>query len=91
MSNLALSNVGNQISTETALDIDTLVSSVVERHKTNSVLITRLTMDSVMALTSAEARSNGLARQRFLGRLWGNLTGVNDRIRTQIQSDLVVS
>ncbi|MGE6896493.1 ribosomal protein L7/L12 [Priestia flexa] len=69
-------------------ELDQAIEQTIALHKENGAMITKLTMDSVTALTASESRSNELAQQGFLKRTWNNLTGKNQKIRSQIDADM---
>lgn len=81
----------NEISTQDKVEIDKFIENMIEVHKSNSSEINKLVMDSVTALTVSEARSNELASQGFIKRGLKNLTGKNQKIRADIDRNLVKS
>ena len=72
-------------------EIEKVIEQTIALHKENGAMITKLTMDSVTALTASESRSKELAQQGFLKRTWNNLTGKNQKIRSQIDADMTRS
>ncbi|MGF7060389.1 DUF5050 domain-containing protein [Brassicibacter mesophilus] len=81
----------NEITIQNKAEIDEFIQNVIEVHKGNSAAINQLVMDSVTALTISEARSSELANQGFFRKLWGGITGKNQKIRADIDRNLAKS
>lgn len=69
-------------------EIEQTIEETIRVHEANSVMISKLTLDSVTALTASKSRANELAEQGFLKRHWHQLTGKNKKIRAQIDIDI---
>ncbi|HHP1052956.1 hypothetical protein [Bacillus cereus group sp. BfR-BA-01354] len=80
---------GYEINDEEKQILDEKIDQTLSLHIENSALMNRLVMDSVTALTTSKARSEVLANQGFFKRFLGGITGTNNKIRSQIDNDLV--
>lgn len=70
-------------------ELDQVIENAIFIHKNNAAMITKLTFDSVTALTAGEARARELAEQGFFKRFKNKLTGKNRKIRAQIDADYI--
>ena len=55
----------NALLTSEKEEIEEIIEQTIALHKGNGLMITKLTMESITALTTSEARSNELGQQRF--------------------------
>ncbi|MGF9853150.1 hypothetical protein ABHN09_16540 [Bacillus paramobilis] len=78
-----------EINDEEKQILDEKINQTLSLHLENSALMNRLVMDSVTALTTSKTRSEVLANQGFFKRFLGGITGKNNKIRSQIDNDLV--
>lgn len=81
-------NEKEQLQETSLIEINTFVEEVIEKHKTNATAINTLVLDSVAALSIAEARSDELASQGKVKKMWNGLTGKNQKIRGEIDWNL---
>ena len=68
-------------------DIDTVVEEMLRQSRENYLQIEEFALECSAALTSAKAKSNGMAEQSLFRRLWNSLTGKNERLRSSIEED----
>lgn len=78
----------HEVTTAEKTEIDAAIERTITLHKQNSAAINKLTFDAVTALAASESRSNELAEQGTLTRIWNGLTGKNQKIRARIDSDM---
>ena len=71
----------NEISSVDRKELDVLIAGIIEKHKGNRAQINRFAFDSVTALTASENRGKELQSQGFFRRLWGGLTGSNQKLQ----------
>ncbi|MDR7315338.1 hypothetical protein [Brevibacillus nitrificans] len=87
MTQLQLITKSSALTDQEMRDIDHAIESLITQHKNNAGVISKLTLESVTALTASEGRQKDLARQGFWKRTWNNLTGKNQKLRSQIDAD----
>lgn len=73
------------------LEIEKFIEHMISIHKNNRSEINKLTMESVTCLAVSDSRASELADQGFFKRSWNNLTGVNKRIRADIDRNVAKS
>ena len=81
----------DQLQAARAGEVDTVVEQMLRESRDNFAQIENLALECSSALTSAEAKSNGLSEQGLFVRLWNSITGKNDRLRTAIEQDRAVA
>ena len=64
--------------------LDKRINEIIQQHKSNRGEINRLTFDCVTALSASRSRSRELSNQGFFKRLWGGITGKNQRLQNEI-------
>ncbi|ADK13461.1 hypothetical protein [Clostridium ljungdahlii] len=69
-------------------EIDKQIDEIIKNHKNNAFEINRLVFDSVTALTASDSRANELSEQGVLKRFWGELTGENQKLQSEIDRNL---
>ena len=77
----------DQLQAAGAGEIDKVISQMFAQSRDNYAQIEALALECSSALSSAEAKSNGLSEQSLFKRLWNGLTGKNERLRTAIEQD----
>lgn len=77
----------DQLHAAGAGEIDAVIAHMLEESRSNYAQIEALALECSSALTSAEAKSNGLSEQGLFKRLWNSVTGKNERLRTAIEQD----
>ena len=77
----------NDISPEHKIAIDNQIAQILRKYKDDRGEINRLTFDCVTALTAGQARNAELANQGFFKRFWGGITGKNQRLQAEINSN----
>jgi hypothetical protein len=85
---LPLNGISN-LSQDYLAEIDQFVDEIIQKHKSNTNVINTLVLDSVACLSVAEARSNELASQGKIKKIWNGLKGKNKKIRAEIDRNLV--
>lgn len=73
----------NEEKTELNAEID----RIIEAHKNNRQEINRLVFESVSAMTAADEADEELSSKGFLSRLWGGITGSNQRLQNKINKN----
>lgn len=71
--------------------IDQHIVEIIENNRQNSVTINTLVLDSITMLTVAESRSKELANQKGIKKLWGEVSGLNQSIRADIDKNHTAS
>ena len=74
----------NSLPIEQRQFIDEQIGQMIQQHKNNRNEINRMTLDCVAGLTAGRSRSAEMANQGTLSRLWGRLTGKNQRMQDEI-------
>lgn len=87
MTQLQLVTKSSALTDQEMRDIDHAIESLITQHKNNAGVISKLTLESITALTASEGRQKELARQGFWKRSWNNLTGKNQKLQSQIDAD----
>lgn len=70
-------------------ELDIFIDSAIKTHMDNGPQINILVFDSVTALTASEARARELSSQGFFKRIWGGITGSNQKLQNDIDKSLV--
>lgn len=73
----------NEEKTELNAEID----RIIEAHKNNRQEINRLVFESVSAMTAADEADEELSSKGFFSRLWGGITGSNQRLQNKINKN----
>ena len=73
----------NEEKTELNAEID----RIIEAHKNNRQEINRLVFESVSAMTAADEADEELSSKGFFSRLWGSITGSNQRLQNKINKN----
>ena len=71
--------------------IDDLIVQFIQQHKNNRGEINRLTFECVTSLAAGQSRSDALSSQRFFSRLFGSLTGKNQRLQAEIDRNFAAA
>lgn len=69
-------------------ELDQKIDEMIAAHKNNRYEINRLVFESVAALTESENDSQALRSQGIMKRFFGGLTGKNQELRHNIESNL---
>ncbi|MEX8499842.1 patatin-like phospholipase family protein [Leptothrix ochracea] len=69
-------------------DIEAQVDSFINRNSNNKRAIETAALDALAALSPLEGRATHLSEQGFLSRLWGSITGNNQRIFAENDKNL---
>ncbi|MGF7184652.1 hypothetical protein GGQ84_000736 [Desulfitispora alkaliphila] len=72
-------------------EIQQLINATAIMQTQSTSEVTKLVMDSVVCLTTSEAKAKELAEQGFLDRFWGRLTGKNRVLDAEIKVNLAKS
>ena len=67
------------------------IDRIISQHAGNRTEINRLVFESVEAMTEADDAQAKLENKGFLKRLWGGLTGSNQRLQNKINSNRAVA
>ena len=73
----------NEEKTELNAEID----RIIEAHKNNRQEINRLVFESVSAMTAADEADEELSSKGFFSRIWGSITGSNQRLQNKINKN----
>lgn len=73
----------NEEKTELNAEID----RIIEAHKNNRQEINRLVFESVSAMTAADEADEELSSKSFVSRIWGGITGSNQRLQNKINKN----
>lgn len=73
----------NEEKTELNAEID----RIIEAHKNNRQEINRLVFESVSAMIAADEADEELSSKGFFSRLWGGITGSNQRLQNKINKN----
>ncbi|MBR1728372.1 MAG: hypothetical protein IJ728_02485 [Selenomonadaceae bacterium] len=63
---------------------DAQIVQLIQQHKNNRGEINRMTIECATSLAAGQSRSAALSSQGFFSRLFGSLTGKNQRLQAEI-------
>ncbi|MCD7767157.1 MAG: hypothetical protein LUH53_11715 [Lachnospiraceae bacterium] len=81
----------SQIAEDYRQEIDQQIEKIISRHKNNRYEINCLVFESVTALTASENASEELASQGIIKRLWGGITGKNNKLQEEIRRNQMLA
>ncbi|MCC8050769.1 MAG: hypothetical protein LIP10_08950 [Clostridiales bacterium] len=81
----------SQIAESYRQEIDQQIEKIISRHKNNRYEINCLVFESVTALTASENASEELASQGIIKRLWGGITGKNNKLQEEIRKNQMLA
>ena len=68
-------------------ELDQNIDRIIAAHKDNRQEINRLVFESVSAMTEADDAQSELSNKGFFKRLWGGISGSNQRLQNKINSN----
>ena len=71
---------------EDKMELDQNIERIIAAHKDNRQEINRLVFESVSAMTEADDAQSELSNKGFFKRLWGGVSGSNQRLQNKINS-----
>ena len=71
---------------EDKTELDQNIERIIAAHKDNRQEINRLVFESVSAMTEADDAQSELSNKGFFKRLWGGVSGSNQRLQNKINS-----
>ncbi|MGR5411006.1 hypothetical protein [Vibrio sp. PNB22_8_1] len=71
--------------------VDTFIDDLIAKHSKNSEMVNLMALEATSLATSVSSRSKELEGQGFLSRLWGDLTGKNQKVSARNSHDLAQS
>ena len=77
----------DSLTVEQRRSIDNQITRIIQQHENNRAEINRMTFDCVTSLAAGRSRSEELASQGFFSRLWGGITGNNQRLQGEINKN----
>lgn len=72
---------------EDKVALDQEIDRIIAAHKDNRQEINRLVFESVAAMTQADDAQEELSNKGFFKRLWGGISGSNQRLQNEINSN----
>ena len=72
---------------EEKAELDQEIDRIIAAHKDNRQEINRLVFESVSAMTEADDAQSELSNKGFFKRLWGGISGSNQRLQNKINSN----
>ena len=72
---------------EEKAELNAEIDRIIEAHKNNRQEINRLVFESVSAMTAADEADEELSSKGFFSRLWGGITGSNQRLQNKINKN----
>ena len=72
---------------EDKAELDQEIDRIIAAHKDNRQEINRLVFESVAAMTQADDAQEELSNKGFFKRLWGGISGSNQRLQNEINSN----
>lgn len=79
----------NELTNEDKKELEIKIDNIIEKHSENMYKINELVFQSVTSLTTSESRISELDNQGFFKRFWGNLSGKNDKLKLDIDRNLM--
>ncbi|GHA67453.1 hypothetical protein ACFFLZ_10225 [Photobacterium aphoticum] len=71
--------------------VDTFIDDLIVKHGKNSEMVNLMALEATSLATSVSSRSKELESQGFLARLWGDLTGKNQKVTVRNTYELAQS
>ncbi|MGF1688457.1 hypothetical protein L4C36_17515 [Photobacterium japonica] len=72
-------------------EIDTFIDDLIAKHSANAEMMNLMALEATSLATSVSSRSKELENQGVLSRLWGSVTGKNQKISARNTHDLAQS
>ena len=72
---------------EDKMELDQNIERIIAAHKDNRQEINRLVFESVSAMTEADDAQSELSNKGFFKRIWGGISGSNQRLQNKINSN----
>ena len=72
---------------EEKAELNAEIDRIIEAHKNNRQEINRLVFESVSAMTAADEADEELSSKGFFSRIWGSITGSNQRLQNKINKN----
>ena len=88
---LSVIETGTDLSIEEKNEINTSIDRIIAAHKGNRTEINRLVFESVAAMTEADEAQSELSNKGFFSRLWGGLTGSNQKLQNKINENRAIA